>query len=118
MPSAAGSTTQVKDAAPKAPLPSCAVTVTMLAPAVVGVPMIVPVGAAIDDPAGRPVAEHDSVCPPVESVALTAADTAVPARPSCGPGLVTVTGWPTWVEVTGSVPVSGKFASKSPTAMP
>ncbi len=52
------------------------------------------------------------------SLAVTGTDTAVPATSSWGPGLVIVTGWPSWAEVTASVPVSGRFASESPTAMP
>ncbi len=47
---------QVKDADPVAPVVSFAVTVTLLVPAVVGVPEIRPVEELIDRPAGRPVA--------------------------------------------------------------
>ena len=47
---------QVKDALPEAPVPSVAVTVTVDAPAVVGVPEIRP-AELIDRPAGRPLAE-------------------------------------------------------------
>src|SRR5580700_4498925 len=47
---------QVKDADPEAPVVSLAVTVTLLLPAVVGVPEISPVVELIDRPAGRPVA--------------------------------------------------------------
>jgi hypothetical protein len=54
----------------------------------------------------------------MESLALTGTDTAVPARPSWGTGVAIVTGWPSWAEPTASVPVSGRFASESPTEMP
>ena len=69
-------------------------------------------------PAGSPVAVKDGVWPLVVSWADTGTDTAVPAMPSCGPGLVTVTGWPSWDEATDRVPDSGRFASESPTSMP
>ena len=46
----------VKDADPEAPVVSLAVTVTLLGPAVLGVPEISPVAELIDRPAGRPVA--------------------------------------------------------------
>ena len=46
----------MKDADPVAPVVSFAVTVTLLVPAVVGVPEIRPVEELIDRPAGRPVA--------------------------------------------------------------
>jgi hypothetical protein len=42
MPSPDGSTVQVNEVLASAPLPSCAVTVTVLVPAVAGVPLIVP----------------------------------------------------------------------------
>jgi hypothetical protein len=54
----------------------------------------------------------------VLSLAVTGTDTPVPAIVSCGPGLVMVTGWPSWAEETASVPDSGRFPSESPTAMP
>src|ERR1700722_2850398 len=47
---------QVKVDEPDAPVPSRAVTVTLLVPAAVGVPEISPVEELIDRPAGRPVA--------------------------------------------------------------
>ena len=83
----------------------------------VGVPVIVPV-SEMEVPAGRPAAEKVSVWPEVASLAVTGTDTAVPASSSCDPGLAIVTGWPSWAEVTASVPVSGRLASESPTAMP
>ena len=69
-------------------------------------------------PAGSPVAVNVGVCPLLVSLAVTGTDTAVPASPSCGPGLVIVTGWPSWAELTARVPVSGRLASESPTEMP
>src|ERR1700733_4189024 len=117
IPSPAATTVQVNDVLADAPLPSCAVTVTVLVPAVVGVPLIVP-DPEIESPAGRPVAVKAGVWPLVLSAAATCTDAAVPATPSCGPGLVMVTGWPSWPELTDSVPVSGRCASESPTAMP
>src|SRR6185437_7851564 len=118
MPSDAGSTVQRNEAVANAPVPSVAVTVTVLVPGVVGVPVIVPLVCEIDVPAGRPVAEYDSVCPEVESLAVTGTDTAVPARPSCGPEAATVTGWPSCPEPTDRVPASGRLPSESPTSMP
>ena len=47
---------QVNEADPLAPVVSLAVTVTLLLPAVVGVPEIRPVDALMDSPAGSPVA--------------------------------------------------------------
>ena len=64
------------------------------------------------------MAVNVGVCPLLLSLAVTGTDTAVPASPSCDPGLVIVTGWPSWAEVTFSVPVSGRLASESPTSMP
>src|SRR5215472_654800 len=118
MPSAPGSTVQTNDVAANAPAPSLAVTVTVLVPGAVGVPVIAPVPDEIEVPAGSPVAEYARVCPVLESLALTGTDTAAPARPSCGPGLVIVTGWPSCPPPTGKVPVSGRLASESPTSMP
>src|ERR1039457_4313356 len=92
MPSPDGSTVQVNEVLASAPLPSCAVTVTVLVPAVAGVPLIVP-EPEIEVPAGRPVAVKLRDCPLVLSLAETGTETAVPASPSCGPGLVMVTGW-------------------------
>jgi hypothetical protein len=53
-------TVHVNDALPAAPVVSFAVTVTLLDPAVVGVPLIKPL-ELIDRPAGNPVAEYVSV---------------------------------------------------------
>src|SRR5215469_15145726 len=50
-------TVQVRVAAPEAPVPSVALTVTVDVAAVVGVPEIRPVEELIDSPAGRPLAE-------------------------------------------------------------
>src|SRR5579875_1538006 len=118
MPSVAGSTVQMKLWLAVAPLPSVAVTVTVLVPAVLGVPVIAPVEALIDRPAGRLAAEYLSVWPLVASLALTGTETAVPARPSWAPGAVMVTGVPIWFAATASVPVSGRLALESPTEMP
>ncbi len=101
----------------RAPALSLAVTVTVLVPAAVGVPLISP-AAEIEVPAGSPLALNTGVWPLVVSLADTCTDTAEPVRPSCGPGVVTVSGWPSCAEVTDRVPVSGRFASESPTAMP
>jgi adenosine deaminase len=86
MPSPAGATVQVNEVLAEAPVPSVAVTVTVLVPAVVGVPVMVP-AEEIDRPAGSPVAVKASVWPLVVSLAETGTDTAVPASSSCGPGL-------------------------------
>lgn len=51
-----GLTVQLNEAEPEAPVESVAVTVTLLVPAVVGVPETRP-EAEIDRPAGSPVAE-------------------------------------------------------------
>jgi hypothetical protein len=48
--------TQLKVDEPDAPVPSRAVTVTLLVAAAVGVPEISPVEELIDKPAGRPAA--------------------------------------------------------------
>ena len=88
----------MNDAAAGAPVPSCAVTVTVDVPAVDGVPVIVP-PLEIEVPAGSPVALKLSVWPLVRVGRGTGTDTAVPAMPSCGPGLVMVTGWPSWADV-------------------
>src|SRR6266568_4598881 len=99
MPAVDGSTVHTKDWLAVAPLPSVAVTVTVLVPAAVGAPVIAPVLALSEKPVGRPLAEAPATC-------------------SCGPGLVSVTGWPSWLEATDSVPVSGRLALESPTEMP
>src|SRR4051812_22232567 len=80
----------VKVADPDAPVPSLAVTVTLKAPAVVGVPEISPEELMLS-PAGRPVAVKVSVCPEAESLAAICRLTAVPTVVVCAPGLVTVT---------------------------
>src|SRR5579872_7072934 len=82
---------QVNEAEPCAPVVSLAVTVTLLVAAVVGVPVISPVLALIDSPAGRPVADQVSVWPDWESVACIWRLTGVPTVPVWLPGLVTVT---------------------------
>jgi hypothetical protein len=46
----------------KAPVPSLAVSVTVLVPGVVGRPLIVPEVGEIDSPAGSPVAAYDRDC--------------------------------------------------------
>ena len=50
-------TVHENDVDPEYPALSVAVTVTEDAPAVVGVPVIVPVDALMDSPVGRPVAD-------------------------------------------------------------
>ena len=83
---------QANEAESVAPEPSVAVTVTDEVPAVVGVPLTVPVELSIDSPAGRPVADHVSVAVEEESVALTSTGAmAVPDRSDWSPGLVTDT---------------------------
>src|SRR5438876_10356182 len=86
----AGLTVQVKVAAPDAPVPSLAVTVTLELPAAVGVPEISPEELMLS-PAGRPVAVKVRVCPEAESLAAICRLTAVPTVVVCVPGLVTVT---------------------------
>src|ERR1017187_5947157 len=95
MPEPEGATVQVNEVVARAPALSCAVTVTVLAPAVVGVPVIVP-ELEIEVPAGSPVAVKAGVWPLVVSVADTGTDTAVPAMPSCGPGLAMVLEFQYW----------------------
>ena len=68
-------------AEPVAPVVSRAVTVELNVPAVVGVPLIRPVEALIDRPAGRPVADQVKLCPDAESVAVICSDFAVPTVP-------------------------------------
>ena len=83
---------QANEAESVAPEPSVAVTVTDEVPAVVGVPLTVPVELSIDSPAGRPVADHVSVAVDEESVAVTSTGAmAVPDRSDWSPGLVTDT---------------------------
>ena len=61
-------------------------------PAVVGVPVIVPVEGSMDSPAGSPVAENERLVvgevsePPVVTAAM-----AVPETFVCGPGFTTAT---------------------------
>src|SRR5579859_1371784 len=81
----------VKLALPWAPVVSVAVTVTLLLPAVVGVPEIRPLLELMDRPAGRPLALQVKVWPDCESVALICRLTAVPTVPVWLPGLDTVT---------------------------
>src|ERR1700676_610303 len=111
MPAPDGATVQVNEVVASAPAPSCAVTCTVVVPAVVGVPVIVP-EPEIDVPAGSPVAVKVGVCPLVVSVADTGTDTAVPAMPSCDRGLVMVSGWPSCAEGTAHVPDSGRVVSE------
>src|ERR1700712_5641352 len=73
------------------PLPSATVTITLLAPMVVGVPLITPVAAAMLMPAGRPVAENVKGLPS-RSVADIAKVCAVPFVPVCAAGVVIVGG--------------------------
>ena len=86
-------TVQVKEAWPVKPALSVAVTVTEETPAVVGVPVILPVPELIESPAGSPLAVYElMVAVDEESVAL--ADTvgmAVPETLDWFPGLLTVT---------------------------
>jgi len=63
-------TVHVNDALPEVPVVSLAVTVTLLDPTVVGVPLISPLELLIDRPAGSPVAEYVRVWPEAESLAL------------------------------------------------
>jgi hypothetical protein len=56
--------TQVKAVEPENPALSVAVTVTDDEPAVEGVPLIEPVEASIDSPAGRPVAAQATTAAP------------------------------------------------------
>src|SRR5216683_2593111 len=107
-------TVQVNVAVAKAPVPSLAVSVTVLVPGVVGRPEIVPEVGEI----GSPVAAYDRDCPESLSLAETGTETGEPAMPSCGPGLVIVTGWPSCAEETERVPDSGRFADESPTLIP
>lgn len=82
---------QVKVVEPVAPEPSEAVMVTEDIPAVVGEPVMVPVAAEMDRPAGRPVADHVMVATGEESCASSVmAATARPATSNWLPGLVTV----------------------------
>src|SRR5487761_351094 len=107
MPSPDGSTVQVNEVLATAPEAAAAVTVTVLVPAADGVPLRTP-ELEMDTPDGSPVALNVAApCP------LTGTDTARPARPSCGPGLVIVTGWPSWAAATGKLPDSGRLASES-----
>ena len=85
VPEPLGVTVQTNEVLASAPLPSLAVTVTVLVPAVVGVPVIVP-ELEMETPAGSPVAVKVSVWPAVVSLAVTGTDTAAPAAFSCGPG--------------------------------
>ena len=85
-------TVQVNVAVPKKPAPSAALMVTEQVHGAVGVPVMVPVEALIESPAGRPVADQVSVAPDCVSVAeLDSAPMAVPVRALWLPGLVTDT---------------------------
>src|SRR3954447_26267059 len=86
-----GPIVQLNDAEPDALVVSRTVTVTDEVLLAVGVPEISPLPALIDSPAGRPVAEYDSVWPAAESVAWIWRLAAVPTVPVWLPGLVTVT---------------------------
>ncbi len=96
-------TVQLNEAEPVAFVVSLAVTVTVDVPAVVGVPVIRPVVALIDRPAGRPVALYVSVWPAALSVALTCRLTAVPVGVLWLAGAVTVTVLPVWVPPSSAV---------------
>src|SRR5215813_6890927 len=111
-------TVQVNVAVAKAPVPSLAVSVTVFVPGVVGRPEIVPEVGEIDRPAGSPVAAYDRECPESLALAEIGTETGEPAMPSCGPGLVSVTGWPSCADETERVPDSGRFADESPTLIP
>ena len=67
--------------APVAPRPSVAVIVKLLVVAVVGVPVIAPVAAFNESPAGKLPAETLNVYEPVPPVALTVCEYAVPSVP-------------------------------------
>jgi hypothetical protein len=83
-------TTQVNFAVPRAPDKSFAVTVTAKCPAFVGFPVAQPDGES-RSPGGSPEADHLSVWPAAESVALSCRCTAAPTFEVCVPGFVTVT---------------------------
>jgi len=84
---------QVNEAEPVKPALSVAWTVTEHAHAVVGVPVMAPLEALMDRPAGRPLAVHEEiVAVDDESVAeLERVEMAEPERCDCAPGLATVT---------------------------
>ena len=64
-----------------APNPSVAVIVKLLVAAVVGVPVIAPLAAFSESPAGRLPAETLNVYKPLPPVALTVCEYAVPTVP-------------------------------------
>ena len=66
---------------PVAPRPSVAVIVKLDVAAVVGVPVIAPVAAFSDNPAGRLPAETLKVYEPLPPVALTVCEYATPTVP-------------------------------------
>ena len=83
---------QVNAAVPLKLLPSVAVRTTEEEPAVVGVPVMVPLEPLIDRPTGSPVADQVSVAPDWVSVAeFVRPAIAVPDTSDWLPGLVTVT---------------------------
>ena len=66
---------------------------TVYGPVTVGVPVTMPVAAAMDKPVGRPVADHVRVAPgAVPDAVGTSGVMAVPCSLERAPGLVTVTG--------------------------
>ena len=67
--------------APVAARPSVAVTVKLLVAVVVGVPLIAPVAAFSESPAGKLPAETVNVYEPLPPVALTVGEYAVPSAP-------------------------------------
>jgi hypothetical protein len=98
-------TVQVNDACAEYPAPSVSVTVTDGEPAVVGVPLIVPVDGSMASPAGSPVAENVSVV--VDDVSEPPVVTGVMAEPETsawGPGFTMAT-WFEMVQVNEVVPV-------------
>ena len=82
----------MNDVVPKALVESVTLMVTEYEPAVVGVPLIDPVEALIDSPAGRPVAAYVKV-EATESDAWICTLATVLAVVDWLPGLVTVTTW-------------------------
>ena len=93
-----GSTVQVNAVLAEAPVPSVAVTVTVEVPAVVGVPVIVPV-LEIDGPGGQAGrGEGQRLAAVGVGWRRPVPRPRCPAMPSCGPGLVIVTGWPSWAD--------------------
>src|ERR1700742_3755309 len=77
-PALEGETVQTNEVVAVAPLPSFAVTSTVVVPALVGLPVIVP-EAEMLRPAGSPVALNVGDWPLVESLAVTGTETVAPA---------------------------------------